>query len=214
MSNALVVPVMSNFKGFVELIQSVDLPITPYIWDNWNKNYGVTIPWNRMIENAILDGHSHIFVANDDTTFAGGTMQKMIDALDNDGLDLVSPINTRDFQVTEERKYSLDKLDFASFAITPKTIEKFGYFDEELFAYFNDNDYARTILVNGGKCAGITDAGFYHVGSVTQFKGKEKPWEERVISHEDFRVAQSYFVAKWGGLPGQETYLTPWNRVQ
>lgn len=212
MSNALIVPVMSNFKGFTELIRSVDTPITPYIWNNWDNNVGVTIPWNRMIDNAIRDGHTHLFVANDDTTFAPGTMQKMIEVLDSGELDLVSPINTRDFELTEERKYSFDKLDFASFAITPDTVKQFGYFDEELFAYFNDNDYARNILVNGGACAGITDAGFYHVGSVTQFKGREKPWEERVVSHEDFRAAQAYFVAKWGGTPGNETYDRPFNR--
>lgn len=212
MSNALIVPVMNNFKGFTELIQSVDMPITPYIWDNWDKNYGVTIPWNRMIERAIADGHTHLFVANDDTTFAFGTMQKMIDVLDSGEMDLISPINTRDFKLTEERKYSLDKLDFASFAITPQTIEKFGYFDEELFAYFNDNDYARNLLINGGTCAGITDAGFYHVGSVTQFKGKGPEDDDRVVSHEDFRTAQAYYVAKWGGLPGSEIYNRPFNR--
>lgn len=208
---ALVVPVMTNFKGFTELIRSVDISITPYIWNNWDKNDGVTIPWNRMIVRAIQDGHRHIFVANDDTTFATDTMQKMIDVLDEREYDLVTPINMRDSEVESERRL-IPHPDYASFAITSSTIDKFGLFDEELFAYYNDNDYSRNLIVNGGKYCAITDAGFYHVGSVTQLKGRDETTNDRVVSHADFEMAQGYYLAKWGGMPGNEKYTTPFGR--
>ena len=209
MEVGLVVPVMSNFKGFAELIRSVDMPVVPYIEDNWNDNCGVSKAWNKQIKRAIEDGCDYIFVCNDDTYFLPGAMQKLIEGL-NRGYDLVSPINTRDFPVESTRRF-WDNLDYSSFLIKPETIKKFGWFDETINTYFNDNDYTYRMVLGNGSYATITDAGFYHVGSVTQFKGKDETTDDRVVSHEEFRALQKRYVAKWGGTPGNEIYSAPYN---
>lgn len=207
MDVGLVVPVMSNFKGFAELIRSVDIPVVPYIEDNWNDNCGVSKAWNKQIKRALDDNCDYIFVCNDDTIFAPGTMEKLIEAAPF--YDLVSGINTRDFNVTERTEFVTNP-DFASFLITPRTIEKFGWFDETINSYFNDNDYAYRIKLGGGHYGARLDAGFYHVGSVTQFKGKDETTNDRVVSHEEFRALQYRYVSKWGGTPGNETFTNPY----
>ncbi len=47
---------------------------------------------------------------------------------------------------------------------------------------------------------------YYHYGSATS---KEVP---NVIRDNQFRDNHSYFVNKWGGEPGRETYKTPFNK--
>lgn len=204
----LVVPVMSNFKGFAELIRSIDLPVRPYIEDNWNDNCGVSKAWNKQIKRAIDDGCEYIFVCNDDTYFLPGTMQKLIDSMPF--YDLVSGHNVRDSYVSDTTAFN-GHSDYASFLITPKTIEQFGWFDETINSYYNDNDYSYRIKLGGGRRGRRLDAGFYHEGSVTQFKGKDASTDDRVVSHEEFRALQARYIQKWGGMPNEEQLQHPYN---
>lgn len=200
----MVVPIMYNFKGYAELMQSVDVSVIPYVYNNWDTNDGVTAPWNFGVAKAEEIGVDYVFIVNDDTVFAPGTMKKMMDAIDK-GYDLVTPRNTRDEQVTEKEGYATNP-DFASFAITLKTIEKFGYFDENIHSYYNDNDYHHRIVAGGGCAVSRTDAGFYHHGSVTQNWGGGM-----VVTSPHFEEMRAYFISKWGSDKDGEKWLTPFN---
>ncbi|OGM06240.1 hypothetical protein A2129_02705, partial [Candidatus Woesebacteria bacterium GWC1_42_13] len=46
--------------------------------------------------------------------------------------------------------------------IKGQTLEKFGYFDEKLYAYFEDNDWQQRILAGGGKLYYSGDTFIYH----------------------------------------------------
>lgn len=209
MGIALVVPVMSNFKGFTQLIQSVSAPVYPFIHNNWDINVGVSRAWNVQIVRALSAGYDEIIVANDDTILEPNTIYKMLEGLKK-GYDLVTPVNTRDAQKTEDEVY-IPNPDFAMFAINRNTVQKFGLFDERIHSYFNDNDYSWRIKAGGGQYAARVDAGFYHVGSVTQNMGGDGNNQPRVVSHDKFREAQNYYTAKWGGGVGNEVYPTPFN---
>lgn len=203
MKVALVVPVMKNFKGFTELMHSVDHPVLPVIVDNWNENHGVSWAWNYGISKAM--SHSDlVIVCNDDVEFYPGTINRLISHIEF--ADLVTPTNTRDEPTFE----GVDgQADFSCFMINPrKFVSKFGWFDEHFFpAYFEDNDMAYRIKLAGGKLRRVGNAPMLHRGSVTQnMDGKQ------VVDSPTFEQNRAYYISKWGGMPGKEKYTTPFGR--
>ena len=209
----LVVPVMSNFKGFAELMRSVNDIVLPIVEDNWTVNRGVSKAWNDGILWAAESGCSHVMVANDDVTFTGvEPLRNLAETMDFAGLDLITPTDVKNVPDVFDSSLG-ENPNFAAFMIRPaEFLEKFGEFDENFKpAYFEDNDMAYRIKVGGGRYANDLRYTIRHEGSVTQFKG-QGPGEERVVSHMRFRLNRDYYQAKWGGIPGEEKYSTPFNR--
>jgi hypothetical protein len=202
-------PVMSNFKGFTELMRSVDIPVLPYVFNNWTINHGVSHAWNCALkDNRDADV---VIVCNDDIIFEPGCLQALVDGV-KDYNDLVTAVNTRDFPLPEN--CNPNEPDYACFAVSPEDfLDTFGYFDENFTpAYFEDNDMAYRIKLAGGTQVKLATARMYHIGSQTQFKGGPPESEDRVVSHEQFRKNQAYYRLKWGGLPGHEQYKNPFNK--
>lgn len=208
LSIGLVVPVLSNFTGFAQLMNSVDAPIKPIILDNWNGNRGVAASWNQGIARGIEC--ARLIICNDDVAFYPGTIAKLIN-METMPYDLVSVVSTD----TGQKGFLEDeKPDFCCFAIQPERfVESFGWFDENFKpAYFEDNDMYYRMKLAGAKTALRLDARVDHGGSVTQLKGKGHDTDDRVVSHHQFRLNRDYYTAKWGGEPGQEKYKTPFDR--
>jgi len=199
---ALIVPVMVNFKGFTQLMESVDRPVQPIVANNWDVNHGVSAGWNWGIQQALAWDVDVAVICNDDVTLAPCTLDKLVESVQD--LDLVSAASGPE----EEPGLRMDDSDFACFAIKPDDfVNKHGWFDEKYkLGYFEDNDMSYRIRLNGNRQAVRRDARFFHEGSVTQF------WEgKRVVSHEQFRRNQSRYEAKWGGMPRHEVYDTPFD---
>lgn len=204
MKVALIVPVMKNFKGFAELMQSVDYPVIPIVVSNWEINRGVSWAWNYGISKAIDNNVDLAIVSNDDVVFQPGTIKRLISH--RELADLVTPTNIRDFPPFEGHD---EHPDFSCFMIKPREFAtKFGWFDERFFpAYFEDNDMARRIQVGGGKMRRVGNAAILHRGSVTQNMDGHQ-----VVDSVTFEQNRAYYVSKWGGLPGQETFTTPFGQ--
>jgi GT2 family glycosyltransferase len=103
--------------------------------------------------------------------------------------------------------------DFCCFALNPKeAIEKIGYFDSDNFfpAYYEDNDYLYRVKLSEYEFYLYGGLKVHHEGSKTQFWNGE---EQRVVSHDAFRANQQRYIQKWGGLPGSETFVLPFNGV-
>jgi GT2 family glycosyltransferase len=202
-SIGLVGPVIVNFKGFTELIKSVDRPVTPYIMDNWTENHGVSKGWNEGIWRGITQ--DVLIIANDDVIFHPGTIDKLVESAYD--VDLVSVVAT---DTGQEGLHFEGFPDFCCYAIRPRDfVEKFGWFDENFSpAYFEDNDMHYRIKLAGGKSAMRLDAQVDHGGSTTQFWHGE---DKRVVSHNMFESNRNYFVRKWGGRPREEIFTRPFN---
>ena len=202
----MVVPVMVNFKGFTELMRSVDIPVKPIVLDNWVNNVGVSKSWNWGLTHA--QDCEALFIVNDDVTFAPGAMSKMLDAIQD--FDLVSAIGGDHDQTGVHEIIDNGSPDYAAFVIKPEEfLDKFGLFDENFTpAYFEDNDMRYRIKVSGGRQGIVLDARMYHYGSYTQNHDGQ-----RVVSHQMFEANRDYYVRKWGGTPGEETYINPFNDV-
>jgi GT2 family glycosyltransferase len=205
----LIVPVFKNFQGFAELMASVDMDIVPIIIDNWRDNRGVSAGWNEGLKKASSLYLDAAFVVNDDVVFEPGTMTNMLMGLWN--YDLVTGYNTRDGRYDTDRVQYLEHPDYSCFVVNPiKFLVKFGFFDESFTpAYFEDNDMSYRIRLAGGKEAKSTAAPFFHKGSVTQNWGGEQ-----VVTGPMFERNREYYIKKWGGEPGRETFTKPFQSYE
>lgn len=179
----LVIPVINNFEGLAELLNSVRYPIYPIIIDNWRHNRGVSWAWNYGIDNAITD---KVIISNDDIIFHENTIERLIEAADT---------------------YSIfgSSSGYACFIVNKDTFNL--RFDEAFFpAYFEDNDMEYRAKLAGLKISTLNkDVAVTHKGSVSQFKGN-------LVPSQRFEELRAYYIKKWGGEPGYEKYTTPFNR--
>lgn len=203
---AVVVPVMYNFQGCVEMFATVDYPFLPIIIDNSINNKGVAKSWNIGLGHAMERNIGNVLIANDDVLFEPGAVVKMMDALYN--RPFTSALNSRDYAPTQHEAYD-DNAEFAAFMVHPKQFtNRVGFFDEHFYpAYFEDNDMARRMILAGLGEFRRTDAVMFHKGSVTQFWNGDGAG--RVVSHDAFDKNKLYFKTKWGGEPGHEQFTTP-----
>lgn len=79
------------------------------------------------------------------------------------------------------------------FMVKAATLEKFGYFDENLFAYFDDNDWMQRILIGGGKLYFCGRTYIYH--KVSQTMGIGSPQTDYLITRN-----RLYFTFKYASL--------------
>lgn len=92
-------------------------------------------------------------------------------------------------------------------AVNVATIERVGIMDAHTFfpIYFDDDDYEYR-----ARLAGVEwlhhDGGMRHAGSQTI-----KDPDHGAANGRTFPLNRAAYLAKWGGLPGDERFRTPWN---
>ena len=211
MKIAMGVPVMYNFEGYTKLQRSLQgTQMTNYVQNNWDTNLGVAKSWNMFMDQAVKDDIDLLFIVNDDVTFEEGSFWSAVNAWEDKPEDAV--LMTAHTSIAEDRFYP-GMADFCCFALNPKeAIEKIGYFDSDNFfpAYYEDNDYLYRVKLSEYEFYLYGGLKVHHEGSKTQFWNGE---EQRVVSHDAFRANQQRYIQKWGGLPGSETFVLPFNGV-
>jgi GT2 family glycosyltransferase len=159
------------------------------------SNYGVAKSWNILI--SIAPGED-IILSNDDIAFAPDTIQLLLaEAERNRRAGIVSAIEGQRF---------------ALFWLNRTAYEEVGPFDEQFYpAYFEDNDYHRRLTLAHWESP-IAFSAVAHETSAT-YKAKDQAAQSQ--HHQDFRRCRELYIRKWGGLPGEEIYTTPYgeNRV-
>lgn len=212
----LVVPILKNFKGFAELMWSVKEQVNVFVVDNWNHNRGVAAGWNLGVRNAMAAGCTHILVSNDDVILGSRVFSRCADELDTHSDTLIATAcNTRGEKTVTP--YNIDTFgsdtvsegpDYSCFMVTPRLFEEVGTFDENIYpAYFEDNDSHHRIKLAGKKAVACGIATMLHRGSQTQNYEGSAP----VVTSQLFERNRSYYVRKWGGVPGEEKFPTPYN---
>lgn len=199
MTTALIVPVMKNFKGFAELMASVNTPVLPIIIPNWKVNIGVGPAWNEGLRRAIAAECEFAVIVNDDVILHDGLITKMTDNL-TDQVVLVSPTNVTG--VCHPRG-----LNFWCFALEPKKfVDRFGFFDENFApAYFEDDDMAQRIRLGGGAIRTLEDRAYHQV------MGTQSMDPEPVVNRDVWDRNERYYAEKWGGGGGNERFYVPFN---
>jgi len=182
------------------------------------RNEGVARSWNdgiRMAKNRL--GCDTFFIPNNDILLKKCTIDRMIEVLEKPDVGMVTAFNVKgEVDKPEDlKKYDVpirQKLteapDFSCFMLNNQTIREIGYFDENFWpAYFEDNDYHYRMKIAGLKALKDSQSLYYHFGSQTI---KNSPNVQK-ISNEYYLQNKAYYVKKWGGEPGNETYQTPFN---
>jgi hypothetical protein len=97
-------------------------------------------------------------------------------------------------------------LRFAYFALNTECIDVVGLLDEWTFfpAYFEDDDYERRCHLGGVEWV-TYNGSITHERSVTI---ADSTYAEK--NGGTFLANRQAYVKKWGGLPGSETFVSPW----
>lgn len=186
---------------------------------NFTENRGVSGAWNFGIYHAINKLNCDKFlICNNDEIINPEAIEILSQALDGDNIVMATAtdisgkvIVAEDVLTAEipEKEELTENPDFSCFMIKTETIEKIGYFDEKFYpAYFEDNDYHHRIKLAGLLAVKSSKALYYHFGSRT----KQQGGQIAMFVNDGYLNNREYYRMKWGGLPGEETYLTPFNK--
>lgn len=153
-----------------------------------NENQGVSRSWNIISNKIYYFGYTHCLILNDDIEMVTkpDLLEKFID--DNPADMYVSPKG------------------WSAIILPRDTFQKIGGFDTAFFpAYFEDNDYAYRLKLKGLKiveCPLLEPRVFRN----SQTIAKDPSLNDK------FGQNRELYIAKWGGLPGEEKYTTPYNK--
>lgn len=184
-------------------------------------NRGCAAGWNQGVKYAMDMGATHILVSNNDVLYGPGAVQALYNRFKRDPKvylvscvdvirEVVAPQLVLDPENAVNKKEDTEAPhpNFSGFMITPETIEKVGWFDEDFHpAYFEDNDYHYRCKLADALAVANTTAVFIHYGSRTQNQAVGAP----IVPGELFRKNAAHFEAKWGGSPGHEKFKQPFN---
>ena len=221
MKIGLVFPVINNFKGLTEAVQSaksVDHDLQTYIIPQWRHQVPLAKAWNAGAEMAFNDGCAFALVCNDDILFSPDTIDALVNEYQrlrhSDNVILVTPNNIRaeladPLQILNYQRPDVpfswsEHPNFSCFLIAPEFFELHGTFDENFVpAWFEDNDSHRRANLLGYKEICTTAAPQVHFGGVST----------SMMENPHSGESQKYYIEKWGGLPhpATETYSTPYN---
>jgi GT2 family glycosyltransferase len=153
------------------------------------SNLGVSDGWNMLMDYADRIDATHVFMLNDDV-YSG--------AKENDINGIL-----RAFPYTP---FINSLQNWCSFILSVDAWKKVGSFDGVNFPnYFNDNDYCFRMQLLGLKRlnASFLNPAIYR-NSMTIAKDPSL--------NNNFSLYQKRYIEKWGGLPSQERFRTPFNQ--
>ena len=183
---------------------------------HFKENLGVACSWNFGIKEAIEKFNSKYFlVLNNDIILHPKAIDVLVKTLVNPSVDLVTATDISGKVVSsgDITTYKLPKKEklveapeFSCFMVKKQTIQKVGFFDEDFFpAYFEDNDYHYRMKLVNLKAVKINMALYFHYGSRTITENLEI----REKSNLGYIPNRDYYRRKWGGVPGNEIYKIP-----
>jgi GT2 family glycosyltransferase len=188
-------------EGMTGVAGRVGVPIDLY---QHQENMGVAGSVNLAMR-MLPDGWYFLHV-NDDIEYAPECIRLLAEAAEQrDELAAMPPVR---FYLPEHGVGSA----FTTFLIPSRFKEVAGYFDEQFFpAYFEDNDLGRRMNMIGIERVVVKGAAYVHHTSSTMKVFNE---EERAKHHDRFRKNEMRYIAKWGGRPEMETFDLPYEGKQ
>jgi GT2 family glycosyltransferase len=204
----------------VETIHTIPEGARLLVVDTSQMCWSLAAAWNYGIRRLVDEGFDYVVVPNDDCLLFPETGEELAAKLaEREDLLMVTARNIRDFQERpgpEERPFyrnfrelAIGAADFSCYCVDRRLFEIVGEFDDAFVpAYFEDNDMHRRIRLAGYE--GASWAPFYHYGSTTRNTTPER--EEEIAGRgKRFEANKRYYVRKWGGEPGSESFTTPFN---
>ena len=152
------------------------------------QNLGVAASWNLICKMAFSQGYTHVAIMNDDIV-----CEKYADDIE-DFID-----------ITGAGIYTGYK-NFSVFIISYETYKYIGPFDEDFVgAYFEDSDYLYRCKLKG---VFIEQTELLNPEVYNQSLSIRKDPQ----LNKNFEQNKTRYLQKWGGVPTEEKYLTPYNQ--
>jgi GT2 family glycosyltransferase len=164
------------------------------------ENIGVARAWNKILAYAEENyPDAYVLMSNDDLILNPDTIEQFVTGIENNPGQLV---------YCAEGIQQLNA--FSLFACHPKTLwDEVGWFDPGFtYAYHEDNCLAYRLTLAGKPLCRIPVEIKEHKHSATMKSYSGKEMKEH---HKKFEAMRSYYIRKYGGLPGKEKYTTPCN---
>lgn len=152
------------------------------------ENLNVSGSWNMLMDYADKKGITHVLMLNDDV-YLGRTEKEILYLLE-----------------TIDKPFYNSEMNWSSFVLPVKTWKNIGQFDGENFPnYYNDNDFCyRLRLENLDRInTSFLNPVIYRNSMTIQ---KDPSLNTR------FSEYRQNYIRKWGGLPNQELFITPFNK--
>lgn len=163
-----------------------------------NDHLGVSGSWNALLDIAFGQyKFDAIIIVGSDTEMQPGFVEGFIADFESQKLEFAC---------------AYCPIGWNCWIMTKKCYETVGRFDESFSpAYFEDNDYGRRVFLSGLPWGYCGDASLMsHYGSAT-IRLSERA---RIANAHTFSMNKAYFVKKWGGEPGAETFDVPFNNPE
>jgi GT2 family glycosyltransferase len=166
-------------------------------------NRGLAKSFNETLLMAHAEGAQLVINSNDDSIWSEGDLDRLIaKALDNPQAASISCLGSHAGREVEEMGHCAVAFNWIGF-------DRVGMFDENFFpAYHEDMDYGHRC-----KLAGLEK--LICEGTFVRHKGSgsiNMNLELRELIHQTFSRNEQYYIRKWGGNCGKETYLCPFNQ--
>jgi GT2 family glycosyltransferase len=204
---ALGIPTINRkdiFQPFLDRYQEIWRNRHMFIIDNGNQgldfkngyrhnlnlmpyNLGVSGSWNLIMRTHNLKSYTHSLILNDDVFFSKSP-NEIIQYIEQNPADIY--LGTKSWSV---------------FVLPYDTYYKVGPFDEEFrIAYYEDNDYEYRVRL---KKLNIHRSEFF---DPEIFNNSMSIKADRSLN-QNFEFNKQRYIDKWGGLPGNEQYTSPFN---
>jgi len=224
-----------NGMKLVETIHSIPKGSRLLVVDNSQRGWALSAAWNYGIARLLDEGFDAVVVMNDDVVLRPDSGENLVrslfaadvepcarhlgagprpEGLPQEPLLVTARHANHGDMFTEEVNASRLAAavpawqpgpDFSCFCVGRKLFEVVGRFDERFNpCYFEDNDMHRRIQLAGYEGYAVTP--YWHFRSVTRRSDGER---RAVIDGGKFAECVKYYLAKWGGMPGKETFTTP-----
>jgi GT2 family glycosyltransferase len=152
-----------------------------------SENLGVAGSWNFLVKKAIDNLYHDFLILNDDVVLKKD--ESTISALIEQGGD-----NT--FHVCKSF------YNWSSYILNRTIYEKVGEFDETFKkCFFEDNDYCYRMVLAG------VNYQFQDALNPEVYRNSQTIAKDPTLS--GYLENEKYFIEKWGGKPGSETFKTP-----
>ncbi len=188
----------ANQDAFVSLKEK-------YQCDSFSPRYnlGVAASWNRIITTAWSRGYEFVYIGSNDTTLAPGTLRALV--------EMEKP----------EPECLWMVLGFNFWCLRLSAVPKIGLVDENFMpAYFEDNDFHRRVQLAGLDWAHLGNTAYEKNGRVIPAAPATHLGSQTIASDAEYAAHnnntfhnwnRTHYVMKWGGDPGGEKFVTPYN---
>jgi hypothetical protein len=158
------------------------------------RNLGVARSWNYGVQAMINDPEiEQLWLMSTSVEFRKG------------GLDWVAQMDQAD-----EFALGVAHLGWHLHGFTRKTIETVGSFDEHFYpAYYEDTDYIYRMSLAGLPAPRENGRSWPYIFIDSSYAGDAQALKSGLVNAGD--ESHQYYIRKWGGDQGQETFTTPFD---